>query len=640
VLFLDLDRFKILNDTLGQEVGDRLLVEVAHRLAACLSPEDTVARLGGDEFALLLEDTSVLSTATALAERVSAEIQRPFVVDGRDVLISASIGVALTGGGSMQPEEVLHNADLAMYQAKAEGRARYELYEPGLNVTTRERLDLQADLRTAGARQELSLRYQPVVTLASIRPVEVEALVRWTTTRGALLPADFIGLEETGYRPDGPMDPREACRQARAWQTESSEMPPLIVSVNLSAGQFERTALPEEVATIVRETGLEPGRLQLEISEAVLMRDDPQMLDRLEALKAIGVRLAIDDFGTGYASLSYLKRLPVDCLKIDRSLVKGVAYETEDTAIIRAVTSLAKSLGITVTAEGVETHEQLPAARGGLRSGPGLLLRAAGVRGPRPRAPREPRRRRPAWEPLMARLTLRGLARTLVMRLIGIVAFTGALGIGLSLLLEAAVSEPEWTETAAIAQRAVDRAACLSCSGPERAQPQAPGGGERALRVSCPASSRSRSGTRRARWYGRSSPGSSASAPTATSCATPSAAAWRSGSLRWPRRTRRRRASSRPTSPTSSCPCTARAPRAWSGWSSSPRRPCAWTRPTSAGACSPGTSPSAPGSLCLILPLAAWRSHRRTIAEASRPRSARAAHPGQRAPPSSRGSSR
>ena len=362
VLFLDLDRFKILNDTLGQEVGDRLLVEVAHRLAACLSPEDTVARLGGDEFALLLEDTSVLSTATALAERVSAEIQRPFVVDGRDVLISASIGVALTGGGSMQPEEVLHNADLAMYQAKAEGRARYELYQPGLNVTTRERLDLQADLRTAGARQELSLRYQPVVTLASIRPVEVEALVRWDhRRRGALLPADFIGLsEETGLIvPMGQWILREACRQARAWQTESSEMPPLIVSVNLSAGQFERTALPEEVATIVRETGLEPGRLQLEISEAVLMRDDPRMLDRLEALKAIGVRLAIDDFGTGYASLSYLKRLPVDCLKIDRSLVKGVAYETEDTAIIRAVTSLAKSLGITVTAEGVETHEQL-----------------------------------------------------------------------------------------------------------------------------------------------------------------------------------------------------------------------------------------------------------------------------------------
>jgi diguanylate cyclase (GGDEF)-like protein len=362
VLFLDLDRFKILNDTLGQDVGDRLLVEVAHRLAACLSPEDTVARLGGDEFALLLEDTPDLRAATALAERVSAEIQRPFVVDGRDVLISASIGVALTGGGSMQPEEVLHNADLAMYQAKAEGRARYELYEPGLNVSTRERLDLQADLRTAGARQELSLRYQPVVTLAGIQPVEVEALVRWDhRRRGALLPADFLGLsEETGLIiPMGQWILREACRQARAWQTESAGMPPLVVSVNLSAGQFEWNSLPEEVATIVRETGLEPGRLQLEISEAVLMRDDPRMLDRLEALKTIGVRLAIDDFGTGYASLSYLKRLPVDCLKIDRSLVKGVAYESEDTAIIRAVASLARSLGIIVTAEGVETHEQL-----------------------------------------------------------------------------------------------------------------------------------------------------------------------------------------------------------------------------------------------------------------------------------------
>ncbi|HSB43265.1 MAG TPA: bifunctional diguanylate cyclase/phosphodiesterase [Methylomirabilota bacterium] len=362
VLFLDLDRFKILNDTLGREVGDRLLVEVAHRLAACLSPEDTVARLGGDEFALLLEDTSDLGAAGALAQRVSAELQRPFVVDGRDVLISASIGVALTGGGSMQPEEVLRNADLAMYQAKAEGRARYELYEPGLSVSTRERLDLQADLRTAGARQELSLRYQPVVSLANIRPVEIEALVRWDhRRRGALLPADFIGLsEETGLIvPIGQWILREACRQARAWQGEPSGVPPLVVSVNLSAGQFERDALPGEVAAILGETGLEPRRLQLEISEAVLMRDDPRTFGRLEALRAIGVRLAIDDFGTGYASLSYLKRLPVDCLKIDRSLVKGVGYETEDAAIIRAVATLARSLGITVTAEGVETHAQL-----------------------------------------------------------------------------------------------------------------------------------------------------------------------------------------------------------------------------------------------------------------------------------------
>jgi diguanylate cyclase (GGDEF)-like protein len=362
VLFLDLDRFKILNDTLGREVGDRLLVEVAHRLAACLRPEDTVARLGGDEFALLLEDTSDLGATSALAERVSAEIQRPFVVDGRDVLISASIGVALTGGGSMQPEEVLRNADLAMYQAKAEGRARYELYEPDLSVSTRERLDLQADLRTAGARQELSLRYQPVVALTNIRPVEVEALVRWDhRRRGALLPADFIGLsEETGLIvPMGQWILREACRQARAWQSEPAGVPPLVISVNLSAGQFERDALPDEIATILRETALDPRRLQLEISEAVLMRDDPRTFDRLEALRAVGVRLAIDDFGTGYASLSYLKRLPVDCLKIDRSLVKGVGYETEDTAIIRAVATLARSLGITVTAEGVETHAQL-----------------------------------------------------------------------------------------------------------------------------------------------------------------------------------------------------------------------------------------------------------------------------------------
>jgi diguanylate cyclase (GGDEF)-like protein len=378
VLFLDLDRFKILNETLGHEVGDRLLLEVGHRITSCLRPEDTVARLGGDEFALLLEDTADLSAATAMAERVSAEIQRPFIVDGRDVLISASIGIALTGGGSMQPDEVLRNADLAMYQAKAEGRARYELYQPGLNISTRDRLDLQSDLRTAGARQELSLRYQPVVTLTTVRAVEVEALIRWDhRRRGALLPADFIALsEETGLIvPMGQWVLREACRQARAWQTETAGTAPLIVGVNLAASQFERDLLPEEIAAILRETALPPERLQLEVSEAVLMRDDPRMLDRLEALKKVGVRLAIDDFGTGYASLSYLKRLPVDCLKIDRCLVKGVGTDTEDTAIIRAVVTLAQSLGIVVTAEGVETAEQLAELRAlGCQQGQGYYF--------------------------------------------------------------------------------------------------------------------------------------------------------------------------------------------------------------------------------------------------------------------------
>jgi diguanylate cyclase (GGDEF)-like protein len=362
VVFLDLDRFKILNETLGHEVGDRLLVEVGHRIASCLRPEDTVARLGGDEFALLLEDTSDLTGATAVAEKVSAEIQRPFVVEGRDVLISASMGIALTAGGSMQPDEVLHNADLAMYQAKAEGRGRYELYQPGLSVSTRERLDLQSDLRTAGARQELSLRYQPVVALATGRAIEVEALIRWDhRRRGALLPADFMALsEETGLIvPMGQWVLREACRQARLWQAEWPGAAPLIVGVNLSASQFERDVLPAEISGILHETGLEPRRLQLEISEAVIMRDDPRTLDRLDALKAAGVRLAIDDFGTGYASLSYLKRLPVDCLKIDRSLIRGVGQDMEDTAIIRAVASLARSLGIVVTAEGVETAEQV-----------------------------------------------------------------------------------------------------------------------------------------------------------------------------------------------------------------------------------------------------------------------------------------
>jgi len=284
VLFLDLDRFKILNDTLGQEVGDRLLVEVGHRLAACLSPEDTVARLGGDEFALLLEDASDLNGATALAERVSAEIQRPFVVEGRDVLISASIGVALTGGGSMQPEEVLHNADLAMYQAKAEGRARYELYEPGLNVSTRERLDLQADLRTAGARQELSLRYQPVVALGNLRPVEVEALVRWTHPRlGPVPPGEFVPLAEQ----TGGFSPREI-REFRIQQQA--------VSVRHGVGVITQAVqFAQQTLGVLADGVTSAVRVQVDLAERkALVR-----VKRVFVLLQIGAQVAVRGLNVG-----------------------------------------------------------------------------------------------------------------------------------------------------------------------------------------------------------------------------------------------------------------------------------------------------------------------------------------------------
>ena len=389
---------------------------------------------------------------------------------------------------------------------------------------------------------------------------------------------------------------REACRQARAWQAESSGVPPLIVSVNLSAGQFERDALAEEVATILRETGFEPRRLQLEISEAVLMRDDPRMFDRLDALKALGVRLAIDDFGTGYASLSYLKRLPVDCLKIDRSLVKGVGYETEDTAIIRAVSGLAHSLGITVTAEGIETQDQLVQLRAvGCDQGQGYYFArpVAGDRVPELLASLAADERQ--RESLMARLTLRGLARTLVVRLIGIVAFTGALGIGLSWLLEMAVSEPEWTETAAVAQRAVDRSGLPELLAGQNARSPKRWAEESArfvrelpgvvnIKVWDPQGTvvwAVQSG-----FIGQRSDGhelrdaiSGRVAVRFSSVASPE----RGGpELRLAQRGRSLRARVRP----------GRRARGRRG-RALPGARCAWTRPTSAGACSPGTSRSA-----------------------------------------------
>jgi len=361
VLFLDLDRFKVINDTLGHTVGDQLLVEVSNRLASSLRPGDTVARLGGDEFGLLLEDVAEAETAETVALRIESELAKPLSFEGREVFVTASIGIALSSERLGTPEEVLRDADLAMYHAKAKGKARHEFFDGTMSAPALDRMDLEMDLRSAISRHEFRLYYQPIFRLDTGRVTEVEALIRWQhEKRGLLQPDAFIGLtEETGLIiPIGQWVLGEACRQARAWQIEFPRNPQLVMSVNLSAKQFQHPRLIEEITNALSESGLEPACLKLEITESVVMQDAPATLAKLRELKELGIRLAIDDFGTGYSSLGYLKRFPVDTLKIDRSFVKGLSHESGDSAIVRAVITVAKSLNMDVTAEGIETDQQ------------------------------------------------------------------------------------------------------------------------------------------------------------------------------------------------------------------------------------------------------------------------------------------
>ena len=361
VLFLDLDRFKVINDTLGHTVGDQLLVEVSNRLGSSLRPGDTVARLGGDEFGLLLEDVADAETAELVALRIEAELAKPLIFEGREVFVTSSIGIALSSERLGSPEEVLRDADLAMYHAKAKGKARHEIFDGTMSAPALDRMDLEMDLRSAITNRDFRLHYQPILRLETGRIVEVEALIRWQhEKRGLLQPDAFIGLtEETGLIvPIGQWVLTEACRQARAWQIEFPRTPALGMSVNLSAKQFQNPKLVEEITDALTMSGLDPACLKLEITESVVMQDVPATLAKLHELKDLGIRLAIDDFGTGYSSLGYLKRFPVDTLKIDRSFVKGLSHEGGDSAIVRAVVTVAKSLNMDVTAEGIETDQQ------------------------------------------------------------------------------------------------------------------------------------------------------------------------------------------------------------------------------------------------------------------------------------------
>jgi len=378
VLFLDLDRFKVVNDTLGHAVGDQLLVEVSRRLTSALRPGDTVARLGGDEFGILLEDVADAETAEAVALRVEESLGTPYRFEGREVFVTASIGIALSSAKLGLPEEILRDADLAMYHAKAKGKARHEVFDGSMSAPALDRMDLEMDLRSAISRHEFRLHYQPILRLDTGKITEVEALIRWQhEKRGLLQPDEFIGLtEETGLIvPIGQWVLSEACKQARLWQVEYPTTPPLVMSVNLSAKQFQNPKLVEEITQALDESGLAASCLKLEITESTVMQDAPVTLTKLNELKELGVRLAIDDFGTGYSSLGYLKRFPVDTLKIDRSFVKGLSPDGGDNAIVRAVVTVAKSLNMDVTAEGVETEGQLAELKAlGCDRGQGFLF--------------------------------------------------------------------------------------------------------------------------------------------------------------------------------------------------------------------------------------------------------------------------
>ena len=365
VLFLDLDRFKVVNDSLGHDAGDELLVAMARRLKGVVRPGDTIARFGGDEFTVLCEDLSgphARQQAIDLAERLLEAIHAPFELDGDEAFLSASIGIALASGPSERPEALLRDADAAMYRAKERGKGRWELFDEQMRSTALQRLETENALHRALDRGEFRVFYQPVISLSEGRCIGAEALVRWQhPERGLVAPYEFITLaEETGLIvPLGAWVLEEACRQVARWQRDFRADDSFIVSVNLSARQLAQPDLVASVANALERAGADARNLCLEITESVLMDDAEGTIGSITALKSLGVKLSIDDFGTGYSSLGYLKRFPVDSVKVDQSFVDGLGSDPEDSAIVAAVISLGHALGLTVVAEGVESAEQL-----------------------------------------------------------------------------------------------------------------------------------------------------------------------------------------------------------------------------------------------------------------------------------------
>ena len=365
VLLLDLDGFKTVNDTLGHQVGDQLLALVAERLRTNVRPSDTVARLGGDEFVVLVEDASGPADAVAATQRLLQALATPISVASRDIQVRASVGIAIAAAGA-QPGDLVRDADVAMYQAKAEGGSSFRIFDPSMRAAVMDRAELEADLRQALDRDQFRLRYQPIVDLQSGRITGLEALVRWQhPTRGLLAPGSFISLaEETGLLVTiGAWVLHRACQQTRFWQASIPGCQQLSISVNLSAVQLAQPNLASEIAQTLATTGLEARHLTLELTESLLIADVDTTAITLAELDGLGVRLAIDDFGTGYSSLAYLRRLPVDVLKIDKAFVDEVASNPDAAALARAIINLATTFGLATVAEGIEQLDQLQRLR-------------------------------------------------------------------------------------------------------------------------------------------------------------------------------------------------------------------------------------------------------------------------------------
>ena len=365
VLFLDLDRFKVINDSLGHQAGDELLEAIAHQLKVCVQPGDTVARLGGDEFGILLDNLQDMSRVSSIANRLQKQLRKPIKIDGYEVFTTASIGIALSMLGYDYPEDMLRDADIAMYRAKALGKAQYVVFSKAMHDQAVVRLQMETDLRQGIKRQELLLHYQPIVSLTTGHITGFEALVRWQhSTRGLVSPADFIPLaEETGLiLPMGEWVLLEACNQLRVWQQQFADHLPLFMSVNVSGKQFVQLDLVEKIDKILTETKCDRKGLKLEITESGII-DNEEAIAMLEYLRALGIELSIDDFGTGYSSLSRLYHFPINTLKIDRSFVSRMGTGADNSPIVRTIITLANNLGMDVIAEGIETAHQLKQLR-------------------------------------------------------------------------------------------------------------------------------------------------------------------------------------------------------------------------------------------------------------------------------------
>ena len=361
VLFLDIDRFKVINDSIGHGLGDRLLLEFAKRISHCLRPGDTFARLGGDEFTILLEDPREPDDAAGVADRIMESLKKPFMLEAHEVYVTASIGIAPSTTGYSRPQDVLRDADTAMYRAKAAGKSRYQIFDTAMHARAMHLLQTENDLRRAIDRNEFELHYQPILQITTGRIRGFEALLRWRhPEHGFVAPAEFISIaEETGLIiPIGRWVLQEGCRQAAAWR-ELFPDHPLDISINLSGKQFSQSDLVEQVMGALRKAKLPANHLILEITESVVMDNPETTVGMLQRLKDLGIQLNIDDFGTGYSSLAYLQRFPVDTMKIDRSFIARIGVDPENAEIVRTIVALAHNLNMKVTAEGIETQEQL-----------------------------------------------------------------------------------------------------------------------------------------------------------------------------------------------------------------------------------------------------------------------------------------